>query len=586
MGSGARALDPIHLEAFNKGDHVGALAERTRAESISRVLYPSDATPAGQELRLRQEFFFTSASLQDLLRRHLLQFSDVRSLPEKAAIQLNDTHPALAVAELMRLLVDGHNLGWEEAWEITQRTIGYTNHTLLPEALESWPVTLMEGLLPRHMQIIFALNARLLADTERKREEDGIAPADISLIDESHGRAVRMGFLAFVGAHKVNGVSELHTQLMKRTVFRNLHRIYPDRIVNKTNGVTPRRWLFEANPGLTELLVEVLGKGLLDDIEKLSGLAPFAEDGAFQEHFFAVKLASKERLATVIAELTGLKVDPRAMFDVQVKRIHEYKRQLLNILQTIALYDAMRTQPHKNWVPRVKIFAGKAAANYVQAKLIIKLINDVARIVNSDPSTRGLLKVVFLPNYNVSLAEAIIPAADLSEQISTAGMEASGTGNMKLALNGAITIGTLDGANVEIREKVGPENIVIFGLTAAEVEERRRSGPSSRQTIDKTPALKEVLDAVAGGVFSPDERNRYHRIVRDLEDHDWFMVAADFADYVRAQEQVAALWRQTPAWRRSAVLNTAHSGWFSSDRAVQQYAEEIWGVPVHHKRRP
>ncbi|MBV9112415.1 MAG: glycogen/starch/alpha-glucan phosphorylase [Hyphomicrobiales bacterium] len=582
----ARALDPIHLEAFNKGDHVGALAERTRAESISRVLYPSDATPAGQELRLRQEFFFTSASLQDLLRRHLLQFSDVRSLPEKAAIQLNDTHPALAVAELMRLLVDGHNLGWEEAWEITQRTIGYTNHTLLPEALESWPVTLMEGLLPRHMQIIFALNARLLADTERKREEDGIAPADISLIDESHGRAVRMGFLAFVGAHKVNGVSELHTQLMKRTVFRNLHRIYPDRIVNKTNGVTPRRWLFEANPGLTELLVEVLGKGLLDDIEKLSGLAPFAEDGAFQEHFFAVKLASKERLATVIAELTGLKVDPRAMFDVQVKRIHEYKRQLLNILQTIALYDAMRTQPHKNWVPRVKIFAGKAAANYVQAKLIIKLINDVARIVNSDPSTRGLLKVVFLPNYNVSLAEAIIPAADLSEQISTAGMEASGTGNMKLALNGAITIGTLDGANVEIREKVGPENIVIFGLTAAEVEERRRSGPSSRQTIDKTPALKEVLDAVAGGVFSPDERNRYHRIVRDLEDHDWFMVAADFADYVRAQEQVAALWRQTPAWRRSAVLNTAHSGWFSSDRAVQQYAEEIWGVPVHHKRRP
>ena len=582
----ARALDPIHLEAFNKGDHVGALAERTRAESISRVLYPSDATPAGQELRLRQEFFFTSASLQDLLRRHLLQFSDVRSLPEKAAIQLNDTHPALAVAELMRLLVDGHNLGWEEAWEITQRTIGYTNHTLLPEALESWPVTLMEGLLPRHMQIIFALNARLLADTERKREEDGIAPADISLIDESHGRAVRMGFLAFVGAHKVNGVSELHTQLMKRTVFRNLHRIYPDRIVNKTNGVTPRRWLFEANPGLTELLVEVLGKGLLDDIEKLSGLAPFAEDGAFQEHFFAVKLASKERLATVIAEVTGLKVDPRAMFDVQVKRIHEYKRQLLNILQTIALYDAMRTQPHKNWVPRVKIFAGKAAANYVQAKLIIKLINDVARIVNSDPSTRGLLKVVFLPNYNVSLAEAIIPAADLSEQISTAGMEASGTGNMKLALNGAITIGTLDGANVEIREKVGPENIVIFGLTAAEVEERRRSGPSSRQTIDKTPALKEVLDAVAGGVFSPDERNRYHRIVRDLEDHDWFMVAADFADYVRAQEQVAALWRQTPAWRRSAVLNTAHSGWFSSDRAVQQYAEEIWGVPVHHKRRP
>ncbi|MBV9054349.1 MAG: glycogen/starch/alpha-glucan phosphorylase [Hyphomicrobiales bacterium] len=581
----ARARDPIHLEVFNKGDHVGALAERTRAESISRVLYPSDATPAGQELRLRQEFFFTSASLQDLVRRHLMQFSEIRSLPDKAAIQLNDTHPALAVAELMRLLVDGHNLGWEEAWEITRRTIAYTNHTLLPEALESWPVTLMERLLPRHMQIIFALNARLLADTEPKRAEEGIAPADISLIDESHGRTVRMGFLAFVGAHKVNGVSELHTELMKRTVFRNLHRIYPDRIVNKTNGVTPRRWLFEANPGLTELLVETLGSGIVDDVEKLSDLAPLAGDPAFQERFFAVKRVNKERLAGVIAEHTGMRVDPHAMFDVQVKRIHEYKRQLLNILQTIALYDAMRTQPHRSWVPRVKIFAGKAAPNYERAKLIIKLINDVARIVNSDPSTRGLLKVVFLPNYNVSLAEAIIPAADLSEQISTAGMEASGTGNMKLALNGAITIGTLDGANVEIREKVGPDNIIIFGLTAAEVEARRRSGPPPRETIEQTPALKEVLDAVAGGVFSPDERNRYHHLVRDLEDHDWFMVAADFAAYVRAQEQVATLWRDSSAWRHSAVLNTAHAGWFSSDRAIEQYAQEIWDVPVSREAK-
>jgi starch phosphorylase len=579
----ARALDPIHLEAFNKGDHVGALAERTRAESISRVLYPSDATPAGQELRLRQEFFFTSASLQDLLRRHLMQFSDIRTLPEKVAIQLNDTHPALAIAELMRLLVDGHNLAWEEAWDITRRTIGYTNHTLLPEALESWPVTLVERLLPRHMQIIFALNARLLADTQHKRDEEGIAPADVSLIDESHGRAVRMGFLAFVGAHKVNGVSALHTELMKRTVFRNLHRLFPDRIVNKTNGVTPRRWLFEANPGLTELLVDVLGESILDDVERLSELAAFADDPSFQERFYALKRERKERLAARIAQLTGMRVDPQAMFDVHVKRIHEYKRQFLNILETIALYDAMRTQPHKSWVPRVKIFAGKAAANYVQAKLIIKLINDVARIVNSDPSTRGLLKVVFLPNYNVSLAEAIIPAADLSEQISTAGMEASGTGNMKLALNGAITIGTLDGANVELREKVGPENIVIFGLTASEVEARRRSGPSPRESIGQTPALKEVLDAVAGGVFSPDERGRYGPLVRSLEEHDWFMVAADFDAYVRAQAEVAALWRDTRAWRRSGVLNTAHTGWFTSDRTIRQYAEEIWAVPVNPK---
>jgi starch phosphorylase len=551
------------------------------------VLYPSDATPAGQELRLRQEFFFTSASLQDLLRRHVLQFSDIRTLPDKAAIQLNDTHPALAVAELMRLLVDVHNLGWEDAWDITRRTIAYTNHTLLPEALESWPVTLMERMLPRHMQIIFALNARLLADTLEKRRAEDIAPADISLVDESNGRNVRMGFLAFVGAHKVNGVSELHTGLMRKTVFRHLHRIFPDRIVNKTNGVTPRRWLFEANPGLTGLVVEALGDAILDDVEKLSDLARFADDSAFRERFFAVKHANKERLATVIADSTGMKVDPDAMFDVQVKRIHEYKRQLLNILETIALYDAMRTQPHKDWVPRVKIFAGKAAANYAQAKAIIKLINDVARIVNADPATRGLLKVVFLPNYNVSLAEAIIPAADLSEQISTAGMEASGTGNMKLALNGAVTIGTLDGANVEIREKVGAENIVIFGLTAPEVEARRRSGPSPRQTIEETPALKEVLEAVAGGVFSPDERDRYRAMVSGLHEHDWFMVLADFAAYAGAQDHVASLWRDNPrAWQRSAVLNTANAGWFTSDRAIRQYAEEIWSVPVSRKPGP
>ncbi len=582
----ARALDPIQLDTFNRGDHVGALAERNRAESISRVLYPSDATPAGQELRLRQEFFFTSASLQDLVRRHVQQFGDIRTLPDKAAIQLNDTHPALAVVELMRLFVDVHNLGWEDAWAITQRTIAYTNHTLLPEALESWPVTLMERMLPRHMQIIFALNARLLADAHETGRVEEIPPSDLSLIDERNGRNVRMGFLAFAGAHKVNGVSELHTELMKRTVFRNLHRVFPDRIVNKTNGVTPRRWLFEANPGLTALLVETLGAGILDDVEMLSDLADFADDPAFRQRFSAVKRANKERLAAVIADRTGMKVDPHAMFDVHVKRIHEYKRQLLNILETVALYDAMRTQPHKDWVPRVKIFAGKAAANYFQAKVIIKLINDVARIVNSDPATRGLLKVVFLPNFNVTLAEAIIPAADLSEQISTAGMEASGTGNMKFALNGAITIGTLDGANVEIREKVGEENIVIFGLTASEVGMRRQSGPPARQIIEETPELKEVLDAIAAGVFSPDDRGRYHATVSGLYEHDWFMVSADFEAYSRAQRRVASLWRDTPGlWQRSAVLNTANAGWFTSDRSIRQYAEEIWTVPVTRRTK-
>jgi glycogen phosphorylase len=563
------------------GDHIGALAERNRAESISRVLYPSDATPAGQELRLRQEFFFTSASLQDLVRRHMQQFGDIRTLPDKVAIQLNDTHPALAVAELMRILVDIHNLGWEEAWTITRRTIGYTNHTLLPEALESWPVTLMERMLPRHMQVIFALNAKLLADAHETRRVEDIAPADISLIDEHNGRAVRMGFLAFCGAHKVNGVSELHTELMKRTVFRNLHRIYPDRIVNKTNGVTPRRWLFEANPRLTALIVETIGEDVLDDVEKLSELASFADDASFRERFAAAKRLNKERLAVVIAERTGMKVDPHAMFDVQVKRIHEYKRQLLNIIETVALYDAMRTQPHRGWVPRVKIFAGKAAANYAQAKLIIKLINDVASIVNRDPATRGLLKVVFLPDFNVSLAEAIIPAADLSEQISTAGMEASGTGNMKFVLNGAITIGTLDGANVEIRDRVGSENIMIFGLTAREVEARRQSGPPPRHTIEETPALKEVLEAIAGGVFSPRESGRYHQLVSGLYDHDWFMVTADFAAYSQAQREIANLWHDAPDdWIRKAVLNTANAGWFSSDRAIRQYAEDIWNVPT------
>lgn len=576
----ARSLDPMHLDAFNSGDHVGAFHERMRAESISRVLYPADSTPAGQELRLRQEYFFTSASLQDLVRRHVQQFGDVRTLPDKVAIQLNDTHPAIAVAELLRILVDVHGLDWETAWTITRGSISYTNHTLLPEALETWPVHLMERMLPRHMQIIYAINARILTEARDVAGADDAFLAAVSLIDEHAGRRVRMGNLAFVGSHHVNGVSALHTSLMRETVFRDLGRLYPDRIVNKTNGITPRRWLMQANPGLTELVRSAIGDDFIADAVQLKKLVPLADDSGFQDAFAKIKRANKERLAKVIADRVGVKVDPGAMFDIQVKRIHEYKRQLLNILETIALYDAIRAQPNRNWAPRVKIFAGKAAASYWMAKSIIRLINDVAKIVNNDPSTRGLLKVVFLPNYNVSLAENIMPAADLSEQISTAGMEASGTGNMKFALNGAMTIGTLDGANVEIRDLVGPDNIFIFGLTAEAVAQVRARGYAPRDVINATPALRDVLDAVAGGTFSNDEPARYRDLVGALYEHDYFLCCADFESYAKAQRDVDALWADTRDWRRRTILNTASVGWFSSDRTIREYAEEIWKVPT------
>jgi len=575
----ARSLDPIRLDAFNRGDHVGALNERTRAESITRVLYPSDATPAGQELRLRQEYFFTSASLQDLVRRHLQQFPDLRNLADQAAIQLNDTHPAIAVAELMRLLVDLHGIAWDEAWDIVRATTSYTNHTLLPEALESWPIQLLERLLPRHMQIIYAINSKLIEEARARLPGDDGALGAVSLIADHDGR-VRMGQLAFVGSHRINGVSALHTDLMKATVFKHLHALYPDRITNKTNGITPRRWLQQVNPGLVSLLRETIGDRFLDDVDALSELERVADDSSFQARFAQVKLANKERLAGLIARRLGITVDPAALFDVQIKRIHEYKRQLLNLLETVALYNAMRAHPDRQWVPRVKIFAGKAAASYVQAKLIIKLINDVGAVINNDPAVRGALKVVFIPNYNVSLAEVIVPAADLSEQISTAGMEASGTGNMKFALNGALTIGTLDGANVEIREHVGEDNIVIFGLTAAEVEERRRSGNDARATIERTPELKDVLDAVAGGVFSPDDQGRYRSLVDGLYASDWFMVTADFAAYEAAQRRVDALWSDRSGWLGRTIRNTAHMGWFSSDRTIREYARDIWNVPT------
>ncbi len=576
----ARAIDALRLDAFNAGDYFGALGDRVRAESISKVLYPSDATPAGQELRLRQEYFFVSASLQDLIRRHLKQYGAIETLADKAAIQLNDTHPSIAVVELMRLLVDHHEIKWDKAWAITQATLSYTNHTLLPEALESWPVPLMERLLPRHMQLIYLINAVHLDGLRTAGHTDSAILSSISLIDEQWGRRIKMGTLAFIGAHKVNGVSALHTELMRLTVFKDLHSLYPDRITNKTNGITFRRWLYDANPALTRLMVEVAGERVLDDPAAFAEVEKHAGDPAFQERFTAIKRDNKAALAQLINNRLGVAVDPDAMFDIQIKRIHEYKRQHLNLLETVALYNAIRAEPWREWVPRVKIFAGKAAASYHTAKLIIKLANDIARIVNNDPTVRGLLKVVFLPNYNVSLAESIIPAADLSEQISTAGMEASGTGNMKLALNGALTIGTLDGANVEILERVGPENIFIFGMTAAEVESRRAQGLSSRDIIAGSPMLGQVLESIASGVFSPDDTGRYAGFVDALTNHDHFLVSADFDAYFAAQRKVDDHWRHKERWAASAVLNTSRVGWFSSDRTISEYASEIWNIPV------
>ena len=576
----AMPVDPILLEAFNAGDHIGALRDSNKAEALTRVLYPADSHQAGQELRLRQEYFFSTASLQDIIQRHFSQYGELQSLPDKAAIHLNDTHPAIAVAELLRLLMDVHGMEFDEAWDITKRTFAYTNHTLLPEALESWPLPMFERLLPRHMQIIYAINSQLLLEARAtgRFSDDGIGR--ISLIQENGERRVRMGNLAFAGSHSINGVSALHTALMKETVFADLERLYPGRINNKTNGITPRRWLIQSNPGLTGLLRELIGDRFLDDLEGLAELHPLAEDAAFREKFAAVKQANKEKLAGFIGSRLGVRVDASALFDIQVKRIHEYKRQLLNIIETVALYDQIRSHPERDWAPRVKFLGGKAAPSYHNAKLIIKLANDVARVINRDPAVRGLLKLVFLPNYNVSLAEMLMPAADLSEQISTAGMEASGTGNMKFALNGALTIGTLDGANVEIKERVGDDNIFIFGLTADEVSERRAGGYDPRASIESSPELSQALASISSGVFSPDDPGRYRALIDGLYQNDWFMVAADFDAYAATQRHVDAVWRDIPAWHSRAIRNVAHLGWFSSDRTIREYANEIWNVAV------
>ena len=570
----AKPTKVYDLEPFSRGDYLAAAAPAVLAETISRVLYPDDSTPQGKELRLKQEFFFTAASLNDLVRRFVTHHDDIRKLPEKVAVQLNDTHPAIAGPELVRILVDDYRIPFEEAFPLARDCLHYTNHTLMPEALEKWSVDLMRSVLPRHFQLIEQIDeAHHKAITAAGRAR----PDSVKIIDNGN---VRMGDLAFIAARRVNGVSALHTNLMKRTVFKDLHDLHPDRIVNQTNGVTPRRWILGCNPALSALFTEAVGHGWAVDMDRLMEIVPLAEDTGFRARFAAAKIENKKRLTKYLKAKLDISVDPNAMFDIQIKRIHEYKRQLMNILEAAAAWNEMKRNPGAPFAPRVRIFGGKAAPGYAMAKLIIKLINDIGKTVNADPETRDRLAVVYPPNYNVSMAEVLIPAADLSEQISTAGMEASGTGNMKFAMNGALTIGTMDGANVEIHERVGDDNIFIFGLTADEVAARREHCYNPSDAIAASPRLAEVVDQIERGVFSPDDPERYRSLVDNLRGHDWFLVCADFEAYYQAQRKVDAAWQDKKSWTRTAVLNAAPMGWFSSDRTIRGYAKDVWQAEI------
>ncbi|OYW62368.1 MAG: glycogen phosphorylase [Rhodobacterales bacterium 32-66-7] len=563
---GAKATSQFDLDRFNRGDYTAAAEPETLARTLSRVLYPDDTTYQGKELRLKQEFFLTSAALQDILRRYRSQHSDMAALPAHVAIQMNDTHPAIAGPELVRLLTDEHGLDFDTALATAQACLGYTNHTLLPEALEKWPTCTFGSVLPRHMQIVERI------DSWHRRAYPN-RPHYVGIVKHQE---VRMGELAFIMSHKVNGVSALHTDLVKQTLFPELHRLHPGRIINQTNGVTPRRWLRMANKPLAALISETIGGGWEADLDRLRGLEAHVGDAGFQTAFAAAKRLNKERLAAWTLQNCGVVIRPDAMFDVQIKRIHEYKRQLLNILETIAHWHKVRSNPTGNWVPRVKIFGGKAAPGYAVAKEIIRLINDVAEVVNNDPVTGDLLKIIYPANYNVSMAERVIPASDLSEQISTAGKEASGTGNMKFMMNGAVTIGTMDGANVEILQEVGAENFFLFGLTAEEVTKRREDPDQSKAAIEASQPLMDVLQMIAEGRFSPDDPGRYHALVHRVWHHDYFLVAADFDAYHAAQSAADAAYADPARWGRMAALNTARSGYFSSDRTIRSYMAEVW----------
>jgi starch phosphorylase len=574
----SEAVESFDLEDFNAGDYYGAVREKVISETLSKVLYPNDEPESGKRLRLAQQYFFVSCSLQDMLHLLDIKGEPLARLPEVFAAQLNDTHPSIAVAELMRLLVDERGMGWDEAWSITRRTLAYTNHTLLPEALETWGLPLFRSLLPRPLEIIYEINRRFLDEVRQRYPGDDARVGRLSLIDEHGDKRVRMANLATVGSHAVNGVAALHSDLLRQTVLRDFAELWPERFHNVTNGVTPRRFVALSNPGLARLLDEVAGEGWVADATRLQALAEHAGDAAFQERWRRVKRSNKEALAQRIRERTGIVVDPDALFDIQVKRIHEYKRQHLNLLHVVTLYQRLRANPSLEIAPRCFVFGGKAAPGYHMAKLIIRLVNGVAEVVNGDPAVGGRLKVVFFPDFNVKNAQGIYPAADLSEQISTAGKEASGTGNMKFMMNGALTIGTLDGANVEILEEVGPENFFLFGLTAGEVERTWREGYRPAAHAEGNAELREALNLIGSGCFARGDCDVFRPLVDNLLYSDPFLVLADYADYVACQERVSEAWRRPERWARMSILNTAHSGKFSSDRAIREYADRIWNA--------
>ncbi|GKW30038.1 glycogen phosphorylase [Pectobacterium brasiliense] len=576
---GAQASNEINLGKFNQGDYFAAVEDKNHSENVSRVLYPDDSTYSGRELRLRQEYFLVSATVQDILNRHWMMHKTYNNLAEKFAIHLNDTHPVLAIPELMRLLIDEHKFKWIEAWTVVRKVFSYTNHTLMQEALETWPVDMLGKILPRHLQLIFEINEHFLEYVQKEVPDDNDLLARVSIIDENNGRKIRMAWLAVVASHKVNGVSELHSDLMVQSLFADFARLFPNRFCNKTNGVTPRRWLALANPSLSKLLDDTIGQTWRTDLSQLSELKQHIDYPAFVQKISKVKLKNKVRLATYMAENLNIVVNPESLFDVQIKRIHEYKRQLLNVLHVITLYNRIKDDPEVERVPRVVIFAGKAASAYYMAKHIINLINDVAKVINNDPTLHDRLKVVFIPNYSVSLAQMIIPAADLSEQISLAGTEASGTSNMKFALNGALTIGTLDGANVEMLEHIGEENMFIFGNTADQVEALRQNGYNPRQYYDQDEELHRVLTQITTGVFSPDDSRRYSDLFDSLVNFgDYYQLLADYRSYVDTQDRVDELYEKKDEWARCAVQNIANMGYFSSDRTIGEYAEDIWNI--------
>ena len=576
----AKASRDFNLKCFNEGNYLKAVKDKNDSENLSKVLYPDDSTASGRALRLKQQYFFVCASLQDILRRFHLMHASLDELPDKVAIQLNDTHPSIAIAELMRVLIDEHHVSWDRAWDLTSRTFSYTNHTLMPEALETWPVALLEEVLPRHIQIIFEINHRFLERVRHASPGDVDRVRRMSLVDDQSGeRRVRMAHLAMVGSHRVNGVSAIHTDLMRRTIFADFHELTPDQIINITNGITPRRWLNQANPALAALIGASIGSEWVTDLSEVRKLEAYADDPAFNRRFREVKRANKERLADLIKARLNVSVDPSSMFDVHVKRFHEYKRQLLNVLHIVTRYNRIRDGRVDGLAPRTIVFSGKAAPGYQMAKLVIRLIHGVADVVNHDPAIGDQLKVVFIPDYSVSNAERIIPAADLSEQISLAGTEASGTGNMKLALNGALTIGTLDGANVEMQSEIGDENMFIFGMTADEVTGRRAGGYHPWDIHRDEPELRRALDMIGGGYFSADAPDRFQPIADTLtHGGDHYMLLADYRAYMACQERVDAVYRDEEEWARRAILNVAGMGAFSIDRTTLEYAAKIWGV--------